>query len=481
MASRALALRASRKHAGELDHPAFGVERAHLGGGAAPRVRTSRPRTGGRPARRPGRGGSPPAPVHDGPARPARRRPRWPACPPTPASTSSKTSTGGASVSARRTASMVRASSPPEATFANGCAGSPGLAARRMVTVSPGPSPSTRTSTRAEAIASRCRVPSTSAASRGAARRRRAATRAPRVRGPPGPPSISLVEGLRPRGVRLDGGQSVTGLLGELDDIAEGRSVLALELVEQVAAGTDLFEARRVVLPRLDHLPQLSGDVGRVGHQRAHPAVRARRGPPLSPSTPEAKARRSTAPSPSPDDRGECLGRRGAVLAGLGQPSLFLFQPPVLVGVRNARGGDLVDLEAEHVHLAGPLLRVAAETLRLCEQTCQASPRRCATAREVDLPVVVERRVVARRTARGPGAGADRVARPDPEATSSSRPDGAHPPVDPRSRATAAGDRAGEDGPPRPRRRRRRSDLRRARRRHRPARRKGRPARRAAG
>jgi len=28
VASRALALRASRKHAGELDHPAFGVERA---------------------------------------------------------------------------------------------------------------------------------------------------------------------------------------------------------------------------------------------------------------------------------------------------------------------------------------------------------------------------------------------------------------------------------------------------------------------
>ncbi len=49
-------------------------------------------------------------------------RPRPPASPPIPASTSSNTSVGGAAVSTTRSASIARASSPPDATLASGAA-----------------------------------------------------------------------------------------------------------------------------------------------------------------------------------------------------------------------------------------------------------------------------------------------------------------------------------------------------------------------
>ena len=78
------------------------------------------------------------------------------AAPPTPASTSSKTMTPGLSVMASRMASMVRASSPPDATLASGWSGSPGLAPSRKRTWSAGPSPSTAIENRAEGMAS-CR------------------------------------------------------------------------------------------------------------------------------------------------------------------------------------------------------------------------------------------------------------------------------------------------------------------------------------
>jgi len=55
---------------------------------------------------------------------------------PMPASTSSKTSVGGAAERTTLSASIARASSPPEAALARGRAGSPGLGARRKVTSS---------------------------------------------------------------------------------------------------------------------------------------------------------------------------------------------------------------------------------------------------------------------------------------------------------------------------------------------------------
>src|SRR5204863_22055 len=58
-----------------------------------------------------------------------------------PASTSSNTRVGGAAVSTTRSASIARASSPPEAARARARAGSPGLGARRKVTSSAPSSP----------------------------------------------------------------------------------------------------------------------------------------------------------------------------------------------------------------------------------------------------------------------------------------------------------------------------------------------------
>ena len=65
----------------------------------------------------------------------ASRRPTaMPASPPIPASTSSNTSVGGASVSTTRAASIARESSPPDAARASGRGLSPGLGASRNVT-----------------------------------------------------------------------------------------------------------------------------------------------------------------------------------------------------------------------------------------------------------------------------------------------------------------------------------------------------------
>jgi len=83
-------------------------------------------------------GGSRPAPDATGPAGPDGDRSRTAAWPPTPASTSSKTSVGGPPEPAKTTsiASITRDSSPPDAPFCRGRAGAPGCATRRSSTSS---------------------------------------------------------------------------------------------------------------------------------------------------------------------------------------------------------------------------------------------------------------------------------------------------------------------------------------------------------
>ena len=95
------------------------------------------------------------------------------ASPPTPASTSSNTSVGGASLSTSRVASMTLASSPPDATFSSGRAASPGLAANSQPTSSPLPGPTVTS-----------RRPREAPGRRDEMRRRR------RARAPPPPPGI---------------------------------------------------------------------------------------------------------------------------------------------------------------------------------------------------------------------------------------------------------------------------------------------------
>ena len=127
------AVRVARQHPAQLDHPGMGVEGDDLGPGPAPVLGLPDPDLSIGQSGHLGQVGDH---QHLGvPAEPGQGPPTAvAAAPPTPESTSSNTITPGESVVASRTASMVRASSPPEAALASGCMGSPGLAPRRNVT-----------------------------------------------------------------------------------------------------------------------------------------------------------------------------------------------------------------------------------------------------------------------------------------------------------------------------------------------------------
>src|SRR5918996_520006 len=158
-----------------------------------------------------------------------------------PASTSSNTRVGGAAVSTRRNASMVRASSPPEATLASGSGGVPGLAASRSSTSSPGSSPPTTTSTSALGMASSARWDCTSAASCGAAARRGGA--APRRFGLAGAAGAEAgIELGGPAVVVLELDQPGPEVLALGQHIGQRFAVLAAQVVQQLAALAHLLQ-----------------------------------------------------------------------------------------------------------------------------------------------------------------------------------------------------------------------------------------------
>ena len=191
--------------------------------------------------------------------------------------------------------------------------------------------------------------------------------------------------------------------------------VLALQLVQELAPGPDLLEPGGVVLPRLDHVAQLGGQVGR----RSAMMPRTRRSSGSSGArparAPDASASRSTAPGAarSPVGAGQGAeggGGRGPVGRRLGQPLLLGLQGLLLVGPGEPGRLDLVHLEGQHLGLPGPLAGVATQALGLAQQGGQAGPgglhrRRCRPPRRRRGPGAGPR------ARPGSGAGAGRAAR----------------------------------------------------------------------
>ena len=179
-------------------------------------------------------------------------------------------------MTASRMASMVRASSPPEAALASGCRGSPGLAPSRKLTWSAGPSPSTATANRAEGMASSCSVASICAGQPG---RGLPAGRGHLGLGLPehgaGGGDL-LVERRSPLLLDLDGGGALPGVGREGQHLGEVGPVLALELVEQLAAGADLLQTLGIVVPGLDHRTELGAQIGRARPWPTAPGSRGR-------------------------------------------------------------------------------------------------------------------------------------------------------------------------------------------------------------
>ena len=144
-----------------------------------------------------------------------------------------------------------------------------------------------------------------------------------------------------------------------------------------VAPGPHLGQALGVVLPRLDHLAELRGDVGGVGldggqsggqvGQGARPGQGATGGADLIEGTAATGGRgpRGTAgPSPSASSAARASAAACRWADGLGQPFLLRGQHGVLVGVVEAGPVDLRQLVAQQIDLAGPGPVVAAQARR---------------------------------------------------------------------------------------------------------------------
>ena len=307
--------------------------------------------------------------------RPARAEPTaMAASPPTPASTSSKTITPGASVMARRMASMVRASSPPEADEATGSSGSPGLAPRRNSTWSAGPSPSTAISNRAEGMARSCRVDSIRAASPGAVARRAAATSAARRSTSARAASISASRTWARRSSSSAAASWTRASSAKARTSVSVSPYLRSSWCRSCRRPRMLLEAFGVVLPGLYDHTELGGQVAQVGHGRTHPRVQpgqrvaavegsGRLGQPVDGAGPLASRH-----------RGEGGGCGLAMGRGGGQSLLLGLQPGVLGVVLDSGPVDLADLVAEEVDLAGPGPGVAAQGLGLPGEIAGAGP-----------------------------------------------------------------------------------------------------------
>ena len=243
-------------------------------------------------------------------------------------------------------ASMVRASSPPEAARARGWSGSPAVGPEQEGHLVGRPG------------SGDVRRRSGPRAWPGGRRRRLdlCGQRGVRPAGGPRPPllrarldwpgraaDLGLEFGGAPFARRADGVQAPRRGLGEGDHLGQVVAVLALELAEQLPPGADRGQTLRVVLPGLHHRPQLGDQVGELGHRP--PAAATRRAPTAAPDRPGHR-------TPRPAGRGRWLlrpkcGEDATAAAcrcgerGRGQPLLLRLQTPVLVDVLD---GGLLDL-----------------------------------------------------------------------------------------------------------------------------------------
>ena len=273
---------------------------------------------------------------------PGAARPRRPASPPIPASTSSNTSVGGASASTTRAASIARESSPPDATRASG----PGRLARvggeqegdpvvrRRRSARPA-RPST--STAAWGIASSRRCSLDRRAERLGARRARAARAA------------SAAAAAASRSCAAAAASSVGGALLVALELGEpGRRPRRRRRSRRRGSSPYLRPSSRsswrrrahrleplgIVVDPLDLAAQLLLDVGQLALQRPAAGARARR---TAPGRRARRPRRRRASSAGPSSASYARGERLAVRDRVGEQRLLRLERDVLVGVVERR------------------------------------------------------------------------------------------------------------------------------------------------
>ena len=241
---------------------------------------------------------------------------------------------------ASRTASMVRASSPPDAALASGCRGSPGLAPSRKVTWSAGPSPSTAMANRAEGMASVRRVVSIWPArpGRGLAPGRGHLGLGLGQHGarPPRSPRRARRPAAPRRRCRPAAPVAVSAKASTSSSVV---AVLALELVEAAGGGPG---PRRAVGGRRPRSPPRSrSSVARSDRSAMAARTRAVRPAPAGrgrPAPADASASRSRALASSGPDTAARAAAAAWRWRGRGrQPVLFGLEAAVLVAVLDGR------------------------------------------------------------------------------------------------------------------------------------------------
>ena len=282
---------------------------------------------------------------------------------------------------------MARASSPPEATLANGCNGMPGFGREPEDDLVPGRAgdldldPGLRERQR-----------------RHLRRHRRGEI------GCGGPPRrrdelllrLDLdssgtqvpVERSRETVVVLELGQAGPGRGVPRHDLGQVVAVLPPEIVEELASSADLVLAVGVVDDALAGVTHLGGHVGDLGGERSQ----ASRGGPERGSTVEGgdgPADRVRG-SPVPRHLGDGDGRGLAMGLGVGQEVGLVGEPGLLVDVGERGVVELADLEPQQIELAGPLPGITAELGQLALDPAQRVAR-LAQRREIDAGEAVER------------------------------------------------------------------------------------------
>ena len=267
----------------------------------------------------------------------------------------------GASVSTRRSASMAGPARRPRPPWPAAAAASPGLAAEqeRDVVAGVGRRPRPRAGpwaspARAGGLDRLGQARRGGAPGRAHDRLGRGHLGAPRPR-----PARRRARRRARRGTRARRARSAaSAAVG--DDVGQRVAVLAAQLAQQLAAGARRASARG--RPRWPRRRRAARPRRRRARRRGRAAGRSRAGE-RRPAG-ERGQRRGHARRAAPPSLGQRVdGGRGrlAVGDGVGQRVLLGVQRVVLVGIVEAGGVELVDLEAQQVDLPGPRPLVAAE------------------------------------------------------------------------------------------------------------------------
>ena len=246
---------------------------------------------------------------------------------------------------------------------------------------------------------------------------------------------------------RVELGQLAPGLVGEGEHAGGPFAVLARQLAQQLAPRPHLGQALGVVLPGLDDLAQLRGDVGRVGLQRRQASRRApstgaaRRGAARAVPSRSTTVRRP----PSPLSRAASAPAAASRWAPWPRPDA----PPPRPARRPRRGRRCRRRRSRRAGSAagrprgpGPGRRRRVTRARPPAPGAGPAPRAAGRGRS-------------RRRRRGPGAArrrraatgarAGRGGRPVARPASAKADDRRHAPVDPRPGAALGRDGAGQD------------------------------------